>query len=588
MRATRMLIPTLKETPQDAEVVSHQLMVRAGMIRKVAAGIYTLLPMGLRVLRKVEAIVREEMVRAGAEEVMMPMVIPSNLWEESGRWDQYGSELLRIKDRHGRNFCLGPTHEEVITTLVKGDVKSYKELPVNLFQIQSKFRDEIRPRFGLMRGREFVMKDAYSFHSTDECADREYQAMYGAYTRIFERCGLDFRPVEADSGSIGGSFSHEFMVLAETGEDAVANCPECNYTANSEKAEVLDIGGEAGHIPSGSEALSEVSTPGVKSIDEVSGFLSIEPSRLIKTLVYETDLGPVVGLVRGDFDLNEVKLKSLVGASVIELASEEVVAEVTGAPSGFAGPVNLPEGPAGEGSEDGVRVFGDYSVGTVVDGVTGANKVDTHLKGVNPGRDFACEYADLRVVVEGDECPRCGPRFSQGGKGGRIKMLRGIEVGHVFKLGTKYSSAMGCEFLDSNGKPQPAIMGCYGIGVGRTAAAAIEQNHDDRGIIWPRALAPFGVSVIALNLKDEETVSTSEGFYKELITGGIDAMIDDRNTRPGSRFADWELLGIPVAIAVGPKSLKEGNVEVKVRSTGERLEVPVGEVIDTVKGFLKG
>ncbi|MBI5342421.1 MAG: proline--tRNA ligase [Deltaproteobacteria bacterium] len=484
MRYSQYLMPTTKETPSDAEVVSHRLMLRAGMIRKVASGIYNYLPAGLRVLRKVERIIREEMDRAGAQEVLMPTVVPSELWKESGRWDAYGKELLRFRDRADREFCLGPTHEEVITDLVRREVRSYRQLPLNLYQIQDKFRDEIRPRFGLMRGREFFMKDAYSFDADEEGAAESYRKMYEAYCRIFRRMGLSFRAVEADTGSIGGSSSHEFMVIADSGEDAIVSCEACSYAANTEKAECVP---PAGASPVGEKEAGlprKVATPGKRTIAEVSEFLGIDPSVLIKTLVFESDKGDAAVLVSGRYEVNEAKVKNLLGADWIRLAPEERILELTGAPSGYAGPVGLK-----------LRLLADHSVRTIPAGATGANEKDAHLTDVVPGRDFSPEaYADLRLVTEGDRCPRCG---------GGLRFSRGIEVGHVFRLGTKYSKALSASYLDAGGKERPVVMGCYGIGVGRTAAAAIEQHNDADGIVWPISIAPFEVSVVPVNLKHE-------------------------------------------------------------------------------------
>lgn len=562
-----MLIPTLKEAPSDAEIVSHQLMVRAGMVRKVAAGIYTLLPLGLRAIRRVERIVREEMDRAGAQELFMPTVIPAELWQTSGRWDAYGKELLRVKDRHNREFCLGPTHEEVITDLVGREVRSYRDLPLNLYQIQTKFRDEIRPRFGLMRGREFMMKDAYSFHATEEDAELEYKKMYDTYCRIFERCGLDFRPVEAETGNIGGSFSHEFMVLAETGEDAVVGCTKCTYGANVERAEA----GYSHECDAGSseklDSIERVSTPGMKSVEEVSAFLKVSPHCLIKTLIYNSDMGVVAALVRGDYDLNEAKLLRELGAVWIELADEETVVKTTGAPSGFAGPVGLK-----------CTIIADHSVKGIVNGVTGANDADAHLINVNPNRDFTVKsFSDLRVVVDGDDCPRCD---------GNLSIRRGIEVGHVFKLGTKYSNSMGATFLDEEGKQQPMIMGCYGIGIGRTVAACIEQNHDENGIAWPLPMAPFQVTILPLTAREKEVTEEAERLYREITALGVDVLLDDRDERAGVKFNDAELLGTPIRIVIGKKGLKEGGVEIKGRTEQEAQLVPLEGVIDEVRGRL--
>ncbi|HZX36286.1 MAG TPA: proline--tRNA ligase [Thermodesulfobacteriota bacterium] len=563
MRFSRMFLHTIKETPSDAEVVSHKLMLRSGMIRRVAAGIYNLLPLGLRSIRKVEAIVREEMNRAGAQEVMMPMVLPAELWKESGRWDFYGKELLRIKDRHERDFCLGPTHEEAVTDMVRGDVRSYRQLPVNLYQIQTKFRDEIRPRFGLMRGREFIMKDAYSFHATEECAEREYKNMFDAYTRIFERCGLEFRAVEAETGQIGGSFSHEFMVLAETGEDAIASCVSCSYAANIEKAEIREEPENAASIE---KPMTLVSTPGMKSVEEVSGFLKISPTVLIKTLIYSTDKGAIAALVKGDAEINEAKLRRISGAETLTLADEKTVKEATGAPSGFAGPLGLK-----------IPIYADYGVRNISSGVTGANEADAHIMNVSPERDFKAIYADLRVVRAGDGCPRCK---------GAFEIKRGIEVGHVFKLGIKYSESMKALFLDDKGVEKPIIMGCYGIGIGRTAAASIEQNHDEAGIIWPPPLAPFDCIIVPVNVNDEETSKASEALYSELSSEGLSALYDDRDERAGVKFKDADLIGIPVRLTVSAKTLKEGSFEIKKRSEKESRLVKKEEAIAEVRKAL--
>lgn len=558
-----MLLPTLKETPSDADVISQKLMIRAGMIRKVAAGIYNLLPMGLRVVRNVESIVREEMNRAGAQEVLMPVVVPAELWKESGRWEEYGKELLRIKDRHDREFCLGPTHEEVITDMVRHEVRSYRDLPRNLYQIQTKFRDEIRPRFGLMRGREFTMKDAYSFHATDESAEAEYRNMFDAYTRIFERCGLEFRAVEAETGAIGGRFSHEFHVLADSGEDAIASCNACSYAANIERAEVR-VPGEGPRGPE--KPIERVSTPGKRTIEEVSGFLKLPASKMIKTLIYSTEKGLVAALVRGDFDLNEFKLKRALDCTALALAEEAAVKEATGAPVGFAGPVGLK-----------IPIYADFSIKGVTDGVTGANEADAHIRNVSSFRDFKATYADLRNAVEGDGCPRCK---------GSLTIKRGIEVGHVFKLGIKYSKAMGATFLDESGTERPMIMGCYGIGIGRTAAAAIEQNHDEKGIIWPDPLAPFDCEIVPLNVKDADTAKAAEGLYESLKDSGIDVLLDDRDERAGVKFNDADLIGIPVRVVIGEKNLKKGLVEIKRRRAAEAALVNASEALSEVKKIL--
>lgn len=580
MLYSKMLIPTLKEDPAEAEVISHKLMMRAGMIRKVAAGIYDYLPLGLRVIQKVSAIVREEMNRAGAQEILMPAVQPSELWVESGRWDFYGKELLRLKDRHEREFCIGPTHEEVVTDLVRREVKSYRQLPINLYQIQTKFRDEIRPRFGLMRGREFIMKDAYSFHKDEKQAESEYWNMYETYKRIFTRCGLNFRAVEADTGNIGGSFSHEFMVLAETGEDFIASCDSCDYAANVEKAPCKPpIVENPDRLPREMivecpdhfemEQLEKVSTPGKKSVEEVSAFMGVKPSKLVKTLIYKAGDEVVAVLVRGDHEVNEIKLKKeltfLMGKETeVALADKETVERVTGAPSGFAGPVGLKN----------VMIIADYSVFCMNNFITGGNKADTHLKNVNLDRDFNVSrhgFRDLRNVVHGDPCPKCAE--------GRIEIFKGIEVGHIFMLGTKYSKAMGCTFLDEDGTEKPMIMGCYGIGVGRTAAAAIEQNHDKFGIKWPMPLSPFAAVVLPLNVNDSTVMETANEVYEGLKREGVEVLMDDRDVRAGFKFKDADLIGIPVSVVVGEKNIKEGLVEIKLRRTGEAYKVSRGEAV---------
>ena len=568
MRYSQYFIPTVKETPSDAEVISHQLMLRAGMIRKLAAGIYNYLPLGLRSIRKVEAIVREEMNRAGAIEMLMPAVQPAELWKESGRWEFYGKELLRFKDRKEAEFCMGPTHEEVVTDLIRKEIRSYRQLPINLYQIQGKFRDEIRPRFGLMRGREFIMKDAYSFDVNEAAADVSYQKMYQAYRRIFERCGLRFRAVEADTGSIGGNFSHEFMVLADSGEDAIVSCSACQYAANMEKAEARRnaAGEHADPRP-----LERVTTPGQKSVEEVASFLGVPSRQVVKTLVLLADNEPVVALLRGDYDLNEIKLKNHLGCAELEMAADDVVLKVTGAPTGYAGPVGLPAK---------VKLVADLSLEGMHNFVTGANAGDTHLKNVNLGRDFSVSsFVDIRNVVIGDPCPRC--------KGGSLEIWRGIEVGHVFKLGTKYSKALNASFLDADGKEQIIYMGCYGIGIGRTVAACIEQNHDDNGIIFPIPIAPFQVIVSALSAKDDAVRDASEAIYLELLQAGIEVLIDDRDERPGFKFKDADLIGIPLRIVVGAKHLADGKVELKERRSGEVEILPTAEAIEKVKATVK-
>ena len=553
MRYSQYFLPTLKETPGDAEVVSHQLMSRAGMIRKVAAGIYDYLPLGLRVIRKVENIVREEMNKAGAIEILMPAVCPADLWEQSGRWQQYGKELLRLKDRKETEFCIGPTHEEVVTEIVRGTVNSYRQLPVNLYQIQTKFRDEVRPRFGLMRGREFIMKDAYSFDATDEGANASYEKMRKAYCRIFERCGLKYRMVEADSGAIGGSFSHEFMVLADTGEDVVISCESCEYSANIEKAVVIDKG-EMSQAPM--NEVERVVTKGAHSVADVSVMLDLKPSQIVKTMLVIVDDEPVAVLIRGDHELNEAKVKNLLGASFVELATPEQIAKATGGPVGFSGPIGLK-----------VPLYADNAVKYMRNMGVGGNEKDIHLEGVNLERDFQVkQFADLRNAADGDTCPHCGGRYSN---------TRGIEVGHIFKLGTKYSEAMKATFLDADGVAKEIIMGCYGIGVGRTAAAAIEQNHDENGIIWPMPLAPFQVIVTMLNPNDEDVFAAGEKLYQDLLAEGIEVLLDDRDERPGSKFKDADLLGIPLRVNVGARGLKEQSFELQERRAGERVMLPI-------------
>ena len=562
MRTSNFLIATQKETPADAEVISHQLMLRAGLIRKLAAGLYTWLPLGLRVLRKVEQVVREEMDATGAQEVSMPVVQPAELWQESGRWEQYGPELLRIQDRHQRDFCLGPTHEEVVTELVRNEVKSYKQLPINLYQIQTKVRDEIRPRFGIMRSREFLMKDAYSFHVDTASLEATYQDMHGAYTRIFTRLGLDFRPVIADTGSIGGSGSHEFHVLADSGEDDIAFSDRSDYAANVEMAEAL---APAGERPVPAAELAEAVTPGVRSIDDVAAFLGVDPATCVKTLVvHGEEEGALIALVlRGDHQLNAVKVEKLAGiASPLQMADEEQVRKLCGAGFGSLGPVGLT-----------IPVIVDRSAAILADFTCGANKDETHLTGVNWERDCALtRVEDLREVVQGDPSPD--------GKG-TLQIKRGIEVGHIFQLHTKYSEAMKAHVLDEHGKSITMTMGCYGIGVSRVVAAAIEQNHDQQGIIWPETMAPFTVAIVPLNMHKSEAVATAaESLYDELTAAGIEVLLDDRNERPGVKFADMELIGIPHRVVIGDRALADGNIEYKGRRDSESQLVPQGDIRD--------
>jgi prolyl-tRNA synthetase len=566
MRWSRYFINTLREVPADADVISQKLMMRAAMIRKVAAGIYTYLPLGLRSVQKLEAIVREEMNRAGSSELLMPAIQPAELWMESGRWQKYGKELLRIKDRHDRDFVFGPTHEEVITDTVRDTISSYRQLPVNLYQIQTKFRDEVRPRFGLMRGREFIMKDAYSFHTSPESLDETYDAMRDAYTRVFHRCALDHVPVEADSGAIGGSASHEFMVLAQSGEDAVVSCPSCKYGANIEKATSKFFFDEPEPAPM--IEIAPIHTPGTQSIDDVGKFLKKPTSDLVKTLVFETEVGPVMLLVRGDREANLVKIKNHLGVNMLEMLPDTKFEQATGGVVGYCGPVGTKC----------ARVLADVSLKSRTNWIVGGNKKDTHTTGVNPGRDFRePEWGDFTTVFAGDPCPRCGTK---------LEIYRGIEVGHIFKLGTKYSEAMNCVFLDEKGERQPMIMGCYGLGIGRTVAAAVEQSHDDDGIIWPMPIAPFEVVVTAIG-KEESVAKTATDIYEKLLAAGIDVLFDDRDERPGVKFKDADLIGFPLRIAVGSKSLANGLIEWSFRKDrAKQLGAPdevLARVIDEVK-----
>ena len=566
MRYRQTFIPTLREDPTEAEVISHKLLLRAGMMRQVARGVYDFLPLGLRVVRKVENIVREEMNRAGAQEILMPAVCPAELWQESGRWDVYGRELLRIKDRHDRDFCFGPTHEEVVTDIVRREVRSYRDLPLNLYQIQTKFRDEVRPRFGLMRGREFIMKDAYSFHTDLEDCQREYRNMYDAYRRVFDRCGLTYRPVEADTGAIGGSLSHEFQVLADSGEDALVSCDSCDYAANVEKAEL------APPLPPSDTreaTLTRVETPDQRTIEEVSTFLGEPPERFVKTLLYETDTGAVVAaLVRGDHELSEPKLKTLLGCEWVALADEETVHKTTGAPTGFAGPLRIE-----------ARLISDQTLRDARGLVCGANERDMHLTGLDIARDLpALQFADLRRAIAGDTCPRC--------EKGRFTAHRGIEVGQTFYLGTKYSQAMNATYLDATGAQHPMEMGCYGIGITRTVAAAIEQNHDAAGIVWPKPLAPADIHIVPVNWNDNTTRKAAEDVYAKLRQSGTDVLFDDRAERPGVKFKDADLLGIPLRATIGGKSLARGVIELKVRADGTMTEVPADRAVETIRQAL--
>ena len=572
---TKALIPTLKEDPAEAEIVSHKLMIRAGMMRKVGAGIYTYLPLGWRTIRKVEGIVREEMDRAGAQELLLPILSPAELWRESGRWAEYGKELMRLKDRHDREFALGPTHEEVITSTVRGEVRSYQELPLCLYQIQTKFRDEVRPRFGVMRGREFTMKDAYSFHRDEESLDDYYRIMHEAYSRIFTRCGLDFRAVLADPGIMGGKVTHEFMVLASSGESVVISCPnkECGYAATTDTANgTPSVTTERGGSP---EQLREVHTPGQKTVEEVTAFLKVGPEKLIKTLIYQAGEKCVVVLIRGDRDVNEAKLQKVLKSHEVALADEEAIKRVTGAPLGFAGPVKLRL----QSSE--LRIIADEStIRGIRNGVTGANKADYHLDGVSEGRDFQVdEWHGLLLAREGDKCPQCGQALTA---------YRGIEVGQIFKLGKKYSESMGATFSDKDGVAKPFVMGCYGIGVTRIVAAAIEQHNDGNGIIWPMSIAPYHVDVIPMSVKDEATMKVAGDIYRALGEKGIEVMMDDRDERPGIKFKDADLVGIPLRVVIGSKGLAQGKVELKRRGSKDVRLIDLSRAAEEIAAAVRG
>lgn len=568
MYFSKLFIPTLKESPADAEVISHKLMVRAGMIRQLASGIYSILPLGLRVLRKVEQIIREEMNQINGQEVFLPSIQPAELWIESKRWNFYGKELLRIKDRHDREFCYGPTHEEVITDIVRKDVKSYRQLPILLYQIQTKFRDEVRPRFGIMRGREFMMKDAYSFHADEEDTRHTYKQMAQAYSNIFRKCGLDFKQVQADSGTIGGSFSHEFAVLADSGEDDIGFCESCGYASNLELAESKPPASSTS--PATLQDIKEVETPGQKSVEEVAKSLNLPARQIVKTILFENENGLVAGLVRGDHEINPVKLKNLIGCEWLQPAEEKALSEHPEIHCGYVGPVGLD-----------LPVYADREISTLHDFVTGANKPSTHFTGVQVERDLKIkQFSDIRTVKSNDPCPRC--------ENGKYLVKRGIEVGHIFILGTKYSSALKAVYLDQQGKENAMVMGCYGIGVGRTAAAAIEQNHDDRGIIWPLNLAPFQVIVIPVNYSKDDLKIVCDNIYSQLQKTGIEILLDDRSDRLGVKLKDADLMGIPLQIIIGPKNLSAGQVEIKIRKTNESNLHPYPQIIEDIPNILKG
>ncbi|MBE3585615.1 proline--tRNA ligase [Desulfofundulus thermocisternus] len=568
MRISQLFLPTLREVPAEAEVISHQLLLRAGFIRKAAAGVYTFLPLAWRVIKKIEQIIREEMDRQGGQEIMMPIIQPAELWQESGRWDVYGPELFRLKDRHGRDFCLGPTHEEIITALVRQEIRSYRQLPQLLYQIQNKYRDERRPRFGLLRGREFIMKDLYSFDRDEAGLEVSYQKMYEAYTRVFTRCGLKFRPVEADSGAIGGNDTHEFMVLADSGEALVVFCPDesCGYAANVERA-TSPVQRDTVEEET-SQPLKLVDTPGMHTVEQVTAYLGLNARRIIKTILYQTEKGVVAALVRGDRDVNEVKLQKVLDVLRLELADAPTVEKITGARVGYAGPVGLQN----------VRLVADDEVMLLVNAVAGANRDDAHLVNVNPGRDFVPHMvADIRVVRAGDPCPKCGAL---------LRETRGIEVGQIFKLGDKYSRPLGATYLDEQGQSRPMIMGCYGIGVTRTMAAAVEQNHDEDGIIWPVSIAPFHVVVIPVNHKDEHQMNLAEEIYQELQAGGVEVVLDDRAERAGVKFKDADLVGYPMRITVGNQAVQTGELELRYRATREMQLVSREQIAGHIREYI--
>lgn len=566
MRQSRTLIPTLREVPADAEAKSHQLLLRAGFIRQNTSGVYSYMPLANKVIHKIQSIVRQEMEKINAVEMLMPALQQAETWQESGRWYTYGPELMRLKDRHGREFALGATHEEVITSIVRDEVKSYKRLPLTLYQIQSKFRDEKRPRFGLLRGREFIMKDAYSFHSSAESLDETYNDMYQAYTNVFTRCGLNFRPVIADSGAMGGKDTHEFMALSDVGEDTIAYSDQSSYAANIEMAEVKEAGaGEQAEM----KELQEVHTPSVKTIEEVAAFLGISPSDCMKSMLMKADGRFVLVLTRGDHEVNDVKVKNLLQAETIEFASAEEVAEITGTEPGFVGPVGL---------DREIEIFADFAVKAMANAAAGANKTDYHYQNVNISRDaHNVTFADLRLIQEGDPSPDGN---------GTIRFAKGIEVGQVFKLGTRYSEAMDATYLDENGRAQPMLMGCYGIGISRTLSAIVEQHHDDKGLIWPLEVTPYDLHILALNMKNDAQVQLAEKLYEDFKANGYDVLFDDRAERAGVKFADSDLIGLPIRITVG-KRADEGVVEVKIRKTGESFEVAAEELLDFIEKQVK-
>ena len=567
MRWTKTFLPTLREAPSDAESASHKLMVRAGLVRQLSAGVYSFLPLGLRVLERIKGIVRDEMNRAGATELLLPAMHPAELWQETGRLEAYGDAMIKFTDRKGRLNVLGPTHEEVITDLVRNANLSYRNLPVNLYQIQVKFRDEARPRFGVVRTREFIMKDAYSFDADGDGLDRSYQAMYDAYVKIFTRCGLVFRAVEAEAGLIGGDVSHEFMAIAPAGEDQVVLCSTCRYAANRERAEVGRLrattvrkDAETTHL----DPVEEVSTPGQHTVEQVAAFLKLEPADIVKTILFRSESGPIAALVRGDHEVNPAKLQRSAKVATLELATPAEIEKVSKGPVGFTWPVGLP-----------ARVFGDVAVQGLRNYVTGGNRADLHLRGVNSGRDFPVEaWADIRFAADGDPCPKCGAP---------VRFTTGIEVGHVFKLGTKYSAKMKCEFLDNKGQRRPMIMGCYGIGITRIASAAIENHHDEAGIIWPKELAPYQVQVVSLKGKEEKVLALAEEAVAALEKEGFEVLWDDRDEAPGVKFADADLIGIPVRVTLGKKTAEAGTVDVRIRTKPDQKAVPIVDLVKEVR-----
>jgi len=562
MRWTKTLIPTLREDPQDAEAISHKLMVRAALIRKLTAGVYSYLPLGLKALRKAENIVREEMNKKGAIELLMPALHPVELWKKTGRYDVMGDVLIKYKDRHGKEVALGPTHEEIITSLVAREINSYKNLPKTLYQIQTKFRDEIRPRFGAIRSLEFIMKDAYSFDVDEEGLEKSYKKMYDAYSRIFERCGLPYIPVMADPGVMGGNISHEFMVPAEIGEDLIVAC-KCGYAASTQVAECKE-NSKISKEKTKPEKIKEVDTPHVTTVEDVSKLLKVKPSQLIKTLIYIADGKPIAFLVRGDYEANEVKLKNYLKVETLGMADEKKIEEVTGGPIGFSGPTELK-----------IKIIADFSLKGIQNAVTGANKKDKHLLNVNLDRDFKItDWIDARIIVNGDKCPKCQKA---------IEVKRAIEIGHTFKLGTKYSKSLGAYYLDKNGKSKPMIMGCYGIGVNRIIAAGIEISHDKDGIIWPSEISPYEVVVLPLNMGNGSVKKCAEDLYEKMLNTGIDVILDDREDRAGVKFKDADLIGFPVQVIIGERNLEKGKVEIKIRKSKESQLIDRKEVLKKLR-----